>query len=381
MIPPAGLGVAPRPEGGPPNFDRLRATRRRRLFEAMEDEDLDLLALGRPASIAYATGSRQLWAAGTRPYAPGCLVVRSTGRVHLLSTWDEGVPEEITRDELIGRSWNPAIAMARLRSVPGLSRARRVGTDAWGPGTAALFPGVEVVDANPLLEGIRVPRTEDEIACIRIAAAMAESALTAMISAVRQGVTERELVGVYVERVASLGSPPPPSEGVACLTPVAGSVALRRVAGAHPAESGQLAALSPSAFFAGYEAGLARTWPVGPNCPAILSRGRAAVDAITEACVPGATGADICRAWERTGEAWPPEPLVRGLGLGTEKPVIGKGLGQAACLQENMVLAVQAWVAEDGIGGVLDSDTVLVGADGPVPLTRYGRPDREPEIG
>jgi Xaa-Pro aminopeptidase len=374
MIPPGGVGVARRPDGGPPDFERLRVARRRRLLEAMEEEDLDVLALGRPASIAYASGSRQLWTAGTHPYGPGCLVVRSTGRVHLISTWDEGVPEEISRDELIGRSWNPTIAMDRLRSIPGLSRARRIGTDGWRPGTAALFPAADVVDANSLLQGIRVPRTEDEIACIRIAASIAESALTAMISALRQGVTERELVGVYLERIALLGSPPPPSEGVACLTPVAGSVALRRVAGAHPAERGQLAALSPGAFFAGYEAGLARTWPVGHKCPAIVARGRAAVDAITAACVPGATGADICRAWDRTGEAWPAEPLVRGLGLGTEQPVIGKGLGQAACLQENTVLAVQAWVAEDGIGGVLDCDTILVGPDGPIPVTRYGRP-------
>jgi Xaa-Pro aminopeptidase len=350
----------------------------------MEDEGLDALVLGRPASIAFATGSRQLWTAGTRPFGPGCVVVRSTGAVHLLSTWDDGVPEEITRDELFGLSWNPAILMARLNAIPGLAAARRVGTDGWGPGTehmgAALFPAAVLVDANPLLDRVRVRKTADEIVCITIAAAIAESALSAMISALRPGVTERRLVGIYAERIASLGSPPPPSEGVACLTPAREAVGLRRVAGDHPARAGQLAALSPGAFFAGYEAGLARTWPVAgsPRTGAqtrLLARACSALEAVTAACRPGATGADICRAWEGTGEAWPPEPLVRGLGLGTEKPIIAPGLGQTASLREGMVLAVQAWVAEKGAGGVLESDTVLVGAGGPVALTRYGRPD------
>lgn len=373
------LGAAPRPEGGPPDFERLRAARRRRLFEGMEEEGIDVLALGRPASTAYATGSRMLWTAGTRPYGPVCVAVGATGRLHLVSTWDEGVPDEIARDELIGLSWNPAIAMSRLQEIPGLARARRVGTDGWGPETeqmaAVLFPAAELVDANPLLARIRVPKTVDEVACIATAAAIAESALTAMIAALTPGVTERQLVGVYAERIASLGSPPPPTEGVACL-----AAALHRVPSDRRAEPGQLAALSPSAFFGGYEGGLARTWTVGRRSPTsdqmeLLARGRAALDAVTKACVPGATGAEIAGAWDATGETAPPEPLVRGLGLGTETPVIGAGLGRRESIQEGMVLGVQAWVAEAGAGGVLEADTVLVTANGPIALTRYGRPD------
>jgi len=30
--------------------------------------------------------------AGTRPFGPSCVLVRETGAIHLLSTWDEGVP-------------------------------------------------------------------------------------------------------------------------------------------------------------------------------------------------------------------------------------------------------------------------------------------------
>jgi Xaa-Pro aminopeptidase len=244
---------------------------------------------------------------------------------------------------------------------------------------AALFPGAELVDANPLLDRVRIPKTANELACIATAAAIAESALNAMIGTLQPGVTERQLVGVYAHRIASLGSPPP-SEGVACLTPARGPVALRRLAGDVPAAPGQLAALSPGAFFAGYEAGLARTWPVpGGSLTAAQSRladrARAALEAVIGACVPGATGAEICQAWEATGEEWPAEPLVRGLGMGTERPVVGPGLGQAASLQAGMVVAVQAWVAEEGVGGVLESDTVLVGAGAPNVLTRYGRPD------
>ncbi len=56
----------------------------------MEAHDLDVLVLGRQANVRYVTGAPQLWVAGTRPFAPICVVVRPTGEIHLNSTLGRG---------------------------------------------------------------------------------------------------------------------------------------------------------------------------------------------------------------------------------------------------------------------------------------------------
>ena len=104
----------------------LRADRRRRLFAAMGERDLDVLVLGRPAEVAFASGARQLWTAGSRPFGPACVAVRATGRTHLLSVSDHEVPPEVGHDDLFGLSWNPANIAASLGRIPGLREARRV---------------------------------------------------------------------------------------------------------------------------------------------------------------------------------------------------------------------------------------------------------------
>ena len=75
-------------------------------------------------------------------------MIRATEKVHLLSTWDEGVPPEIGREDLYGLFWNPAHLIAALREIPGFVRAHRVGTDSltpfFGRVLRDLVPGIEL---------------------------------------------------------------------------------------------------------------------------------------------------------------------------------------------------------------------------------------------
>src|SRR4249919_196858 len=98
-----------------PDDPCLRQGRRERLLDAMEQADLDVLVLGRVANIRYASGVPILWNAGTRPFGRGCVVVRETGEVFLLSTWDEGVPDDIPHDHLFGITWNPMNYVSLLK--------------------------------------------------------------------------------------------------------------------------------------------------------------------------------------------------------------------------------------------------------------------------
>jgi Xaa-Pro dipeptidase len=363
------------------DFSLLRAERRAKVFSGMETHELDALMLGGSGDVHYVSGARQLGRAGVLPYAPVAVVVRETGRVHLLSTWDEGVPPEIAREDLYGLSWNPVNLMASLANVPGLRDSRRVGTDGLTPMFAAMISqlvgSAELVDAAPVMSVARRIKTADEITCLDVASAIAESALSAMEDALRPGIAERELLGIYDEHVARLGAPVPPSESVCFATPSRGPVRFRHLTSDRPIGDGELVVLSPGALYAGYEAGLARTRVAGQSAPPgaadLVSRCARSMDALLAACRAGNTGADLYRAWEDAGSVESPVPLAHGLGLGAEPPVIGLGRGAEASLEEGMVLSVQSWVAEEGIGGCLERATVVVEGGGAAVLTRYGR--------
>jgi len=261
------VGVMALEDSSRVDFFALRAERRAKVFAGMDVSGLDALILGGAGNVHYVCGARVLGRAGVLPFAPVCVVVRATGRVHLLSTWDEGVPPEIEREDLYPLSWNPANFMASVGAIPGLREARRIGTDGLtassGAMIASLSSGAELVDGGAVLEGCRRVKTGAEITCLEVAAAISESALSAMAAALGPGVSERELLGVYSEHVARLGAPVPPSESVCFVAGGAGPVEFRSVASDRVVGDGELVVLARGALYAGYEAGLARTVVAG----------------------------------------------------------------------------------------------------------------------
>ena len=229
--------------------------------------------------------------------------------MHLLSTWDEGVPPEIGHDDLYRMSWNPANLAADLAKIPGVREARRVGTDGLTPMFAGLIRQLvttaELVDAAPVMTTARRIKTPDEITCLDVASAIAEAALTAMEDALAPGITERELLGIYDERVASLGAPNPPSESVCFATPTSGPVMFRHLASDVPSATAnswcsRRARCTPDTR----PAWPARGWRAfgTRRTPELASRCARGMDALVAACRPGNTGADLYRAWETRGQ-------------------------------------------------------------------------------
>src|SRR5205823_12267132 len=92
----------------------------------MARQDVDLLVLGREGNARFVSGAARLWLAGTRPFAPGCVVVRETGAVHLMSVTDFGVPAEIPPARLDPLGWNPANIMGAVAANPCVPGARRI---------------------------------------------------------------------------------------------------------------------------------------------------------------------------------------------------------------------------------------------------------------
>src|ERR1700760_1730131 len=164
-----------------PDDRALRMGRRERALAQMEKHDLDVLVLGRQANVRYVTGAPQLWVAGPRPFGPTCVLLRETGAIHLLSTWDEGVPDDIPHENLYGISWNPMNTIAALQRIEGAATARRVGTDALSPVFAQLlptaFPNAELVDGELAMRTARRIKTAEEVAALRESISVAETEL------------------------------------------------------------------------------------------------------------------------------------------------------------------------------------------------------------
>ncbi len=363
-----------------PDDRALRSGRRQRVLDQMAAHDLDVLVLGRQANVRYVTGAPQLWVAGTRPFGPTCVLVRATGAIHLLSTWDEGVPEDIPHENLYGISWNPMNTMSALRRIDGAATARRVGTDAISPVFAQLlptaFPNAELVDGELAMRAARRIKTAEEVVSLREAIAVAEKGLAAAVSELRPGVTEQALAGALLEAVAAGGVSTPSNQDVAWVTspdhPWRRADSDGRVPGR--VKDGDLVAFAAGVLAGGYVGEVGRTWPVGSvrGAAALYRRWENLWDRLLVSCRPGAAASELLAAYEAAGEAPPPMPVARGLGMGFDPPVISQHLPATAAaerLEQGMVLAVTGYVWEPGVGAVFGREAVLISADGPEVLT------------
>jgi Xaa-Pro dipeptidase len=359
-----------------PDDRALRSGRRQRALDQMAARDLDVLVLGRQANVRYVAGAPQLWVAGTRPFGPTCVLVRSTGAVHLLSTWDEGVPDDIPHENLYGISWNPMNTISVLQRIEGAATARRVGTDALSPVFAQLlptaFPNAELVDGELAMRAARRIKTDEEVAALREAIAVAESSLAAAVSELRPGVSERTLAGVLLEALAAGGVSTPSNQDVAWVT--SRDHPWRRATGDGGVQAGDLVAFSAGVLAGGYMGEVGRTWPAGnaTNTAGLYQRWDRLWDRLIAACQPGAGAGELLSAYQVAGEPAPPMPVARGLGMGFDPPVISQHLPATAAgdrLEPDMVLAVTGYVWESGTGAVFGREAVLITRGGSEVLT------------
>jgi Xaa-Pro aminopeptidase len=309
------------------------------VFDALDAAGLDVLVLSRRDAIAYATGVGKLWTAGTRPFSASCVLVAASRSVHLLSTWDEGVPPDVPFEHLYGVTWNPAVMERAIGAIPGFTDARRIGVDGLGVGfermARRLVPGAELVPADDLLHGVRAVKLPAEVDCLRAAGAVAAAAVDAATAALAGGDPPAAALTAALLAAADRGVTVPSSAP--------------RVTPAGP--DGRLVQVDVGVLVDDYEGGRGRTVALAGDLGPIDD-----VHArLVAACRPGATGADIRATAAAAGaDGW----QVRGSGMGFEPPVVTDSLGAGTELQAGMVLSVAAEV-----GGAHRRDLVHVGAE------------------
>jgi Xaa-Pro dipeptidase len=368
-------GLAALDSGGPVDYTRLRRERTERTVLEMERADLDALVLGREANARYVSGARRLWTVGTRPFAPTCVLVRAPYSIHLLSTWDDGIPPEIPREHLIQLTWNPVNLIGAISRIEGLDACRRIGIDGMTPMFATLlgqaFPKAEWADGAAVLSRARSLKTPEEIACLRTATAIAEGALAAMQDEIVPGADPFRLSGRYAEEAARLGTPIPAFEAcfVALRTGDGGAPVFRRVRTRHRLEAGDRVACQGGVIHSGYEGAVGRTLVcdragAAPPPDALAERLTRLRVALVDACRPGASAASLLETYSKCGEARPGVPVLHGVGLGVEPPIVdGRCSSGEAKLEAGMVVALHAEVWSEG-AGAFARDTLLLTRDG-----------------
>jgi Xaa-Pro dipeptidase len=274
------------------------------VLDAMAEHGIDVLVLGRQDDAVLASGARRLWTAGTRPFGAGCVVVAATGRVHVLSSWDAGIPPAVPFEDLYPLTWNPAVMAASMRAIEGFAEAARIGVDALSPSflraVGQLAPGAEVVPADDLLAAVRRRKDAAEIEQVRAACAVAWVGVDAAV--LGGGVAD------VAEALARAGVTVP-SSGI-------------RV---EPAADGRALVIDVGVLLDGWEGGVGGRFTDGS---------RAAPPPLIATCRDGATWTDLAAA--ARSPAW----CVRGVGRGFERPVLDPDLGRHERLEEGMVLSV-----------------------------------------
>ncbi len=276
-----------------PDVTTLRVARRARVLAEMEAADIDVLVVGREGNARYVSGAPRLWTAGSRAFGPGCVLVRATGSVHLLSTWDEGIPDDIPHEHLYGISFNATNFVKALKRIEGAATVRTVATDALTPSSAQLlpraFPSAQLVDGEPLLRRVRRVKTPEEVDAIRASVRVAERSLSEAVGALAPGVTERQLTGVFMEAMASAGVTTPATQDVAWIT--SRQDPWHRASRDEAVEPGDLVAFDAGVILGGYSGELGRTHAVD---------GDVAIDRL--GC-PGAGTSCGIGSWRRAGPA------------------------------------------------------------------------------
>jgi Xaa-Pro aminopeptidase len=202
------------------DLERLRGDRLRKVQAEMQARDVGALLLTDPLNIRYVTGVSvmPLWSATNLAHyvlvpAEGSPIVFEFARARFRA-------EEFFSDVRSAHYWQARFAdqMAAERSGEWAAEIQDA-LVGWGVGDARLgvdcldYHGfsalqglrIRLTDADDPIEAARVIKTADEIELLKQSAAVCEAALYDLEGAIRPGVSEHELLGIFYHKMLSLG--------------------------------------------------------------------------------------------------------------------------------------------------------------------------------
>ncbi len=388
------------------DFPRMRRQRHQRLVEAMDRNDIDVLLLANRANVIYATGCTMLLTDSSRDfYLPTiAAVVRDGSTPHLFTPYPEGVPPDYPPGHVHGPLYPELEAGVRrmaavLKSLLGPALNGAIGIDDYTPAMMTLLPELlpdaTPVDPTPALSQARVVKTSDEIECLKIAQTINDMAMYDVLAALRPGVRQTELTGIFLRRIMELGATGNHIDPIWMVVPhrlqdgphmLLADLAFPLPTTDRILREGDSIMVDSGIEYMGYASDFGRTWlcSLDPRpSQGLMEQYRVwseVSQAVKDAARPGKTGGDITRAALRAAggrKAWLKQfYIVHGMGLDSaEAPLIGTSLGpdfdESIVLEPGMIMVIEPCIFEDGVGGYRSEDVVAVTDGEPEPIGRF----------
>jgi Xaa-Pro aminopeptidase len=368
------------------NYERLRQERLAKVKEQLRVHDLGALLCYDFDNVRYITGTHVgEWARnkmtcyailprGADPilYDPAALAKRKTtpwiadSVFPAVGSMRGAIPSEVGNIEALAKSVKEVLHKYGVANQP-------LGVDILDvPFYQALErEGIEVADGQQAMLDARIIKTKDEIELLKLAAAMVDAAYGEIAQSIRPGVRESDLVAIANNTLFTLGS-----DLVECVNSVSGTRAQP-----HPhtfsdriIRPGDMIFLDIMHSFNGYRTCYYRTFVCGKPTKSQLEAYDKAwtwLKRSIDAVKPGATTADVARAWPAAEEFGFKDEMEafflqfgHGIGMSIwEKPVISRlfSLDHPFPIKEGMTFALETYCpSEDGQGAARIEEEVLV---------------------
>ena len=365
------------------NFDRLRRERLKKAKEALDKSEADVLFVFRTEDCRYLTGYRT----HLHPTAMigNAVVVLPKGGDPLLFTMDHEhckarmpwlSPSQIKpranfRESVGIQTWADMVK-AELGDLKGC----KIGVDLWTPVMTdefkKAFPESEFIDGYEILMKAKIKKTEDEIACLKVANAITEAAMDAAIRFLKPGVKECEVLAVAWQTMTALGSEWSQCSNIVASGPY--TAPYRRFTSDRIIRNGDLVIIDIGACFNGYWGDFTRTWVCGNVKPTKeqIEVHQNCYNALFNACDKsraGNTNADVFNA------AYPYVLDSLGHGSGVhpwEPPYFSPASIKApVVLEVGMQFNLEPYAGIPGVGGVRLENNLVVTEGEPDIYTTY----------
>jgi Xaa-Pro dipeptidase len=239
-------------------------------------------------------------------------------------------------------------------------------------------PGLNTTHAEEVMNELRLRKDNDELAAMRRAVVVAETAIAQLLPQIKIGQTEKQIAAMLLLELFKAGTQGLPFEPI--VSAGANGASPHAVPTDRPIQAGDMLILDWGAVVDGYPSDITRTFAVGevaPEFQQIYEVVRRANEQGKLAARPGVTGQAIDQAARRViAAAGYGEYFIHrtghGLGLEThEHPSIVEG--NLDPLPKGAVFTVEPGIYLPGRGGVRIEDDVVLVADGHESLTTFPR--------
>jgi len=382
------------------NFDRLKGYRLARVREQLDKSDLGAMLLFETSNIRYLTSIHigywafnkgERYALITRNGDPRIFDFGSAAKAHRLQHPYMDPSHSIAGNTGLQGAIAPTTGLQKnaAEEIASILREEGVGDMPVGVDMAeasvylALRDAkVKVADGQQVMMLAREIKSEEEIMLLTQACAMVDGVYQDIYEALKPGVRESDIVALAHKRLFEMGS-----EFVEAVNSIAGERC-----SPHPhvfsdrlIRPGDTAYFDIIHVFNGYRTCYYRTFVVGRATTAqrdAYKQAREWMDASIRLVRPGASTADIARAWPKAEEFGFSSEMEafglqfgHGVGVGLhERPVISRlnSLEDPVEIKESMLFALETYApAADGRSAARIEEEIVVTADGPKIITLF----------